>query len=187
MSITSLLNIPKTDAEWQRWSFNNAQDHLRIIQKIQATTGNVIGVTLTNGGSGYTSIPTIALDTNGSGATFQVSIQGGVIQSLTVASSGVGYRTNQIQILGGGGSGATAAITLNPWLSLPVYQLDPINFQDPKDFIWRHAKTHTDMNGALGLQSIDLSELDSADPSKVAAWIYSNYQEHNNVHEALKI
>ncbi len=187
MPVNALLNVPKTDAEWQRWSFDNAQDHIQIIQKIQATTGNITSVTLTNGGSGYTSIPTLALDPNGSGAAFEITIQGGAVTKISLTAEGAGYRTNTLVIEGGGGSGATATITINPVIILPVYQLDPINFKDPADFIWRHAQTHTDMNGALGLQSIDLSELDIKDPNKVAAWIYSQYQEHNNVHEALGI
>lgn len=187
MAVSSLLNVPKTPEEWQRWSFNNAQDHLLIIQQIQARTGNITSVTLTNGGSGYTAIPSVTLDSHGSGAGFNVSIVGGVITSFTLASGGLGYRTTEIEIVGGGGAGATATITINPVIMLNQYQLDPVNFENPEDFIWRHAQTHTDMNGALGLQSIDLSELDIHDPNKVAAWIYSQYQEHNNVHEALAI
>lgn len=188
MAVNSLLNVPQTPEEWQRWSFNNAQDHLKIIQRIQAISGNITSVTLTSGGSGYTALPNIILDPSGSGASFSINIVGGVMTSLTLASEGVGYRTAEFSFSGGGASvQATATITLNPIIMLPVYQLDPINFQDPQDFIWRHAQTHTDMNGALGLQSIDLSELDINDPNKVAAWIYSQYQEHNNMHEALGI
>lgn len=187
MTVSSLLNTPKTLSEWQEWSFNNALDHQKIIQAIQATTGNITSITLTNGGSGYTSLPGVILDPNGSGASFNVTIQGGAVTAISVNTSGKGYQSAEFQFTGGGGSGATAVITLNPWVSLPVYQLDPVNFQSPFDFIWRHAQTHTDMNGALGLQSIDLSELDINDPNKVQAWIYSNYQEHNNVHEALGI
>ena len=185
--VNSLLNTPRSLEEWQQWSFTDAQDHLAIIQRIQATTGNILTVELTNGGTGYTSIPGIVLDSNGSGADFSVEIQGGVITSLTLSSGGVGYRSNLFEITGGGGSGATGVITLNPYTALQVYQLDPINFEDPSDFIWRHARAHQDMNGALGLQSIDLAGLDINDPNKVEAWIYSNYQEHNNVHEALQI
>ncbi len=185
--LAALLNTPTKPEDWLRWSFDDAQDHLAIIQRIRATTGNVTGVTLTNGGSGYTAIPSIVLDSNGSGATFNVSIQGGVIKSLTLMAEGSGYRSEGISIVGGGGNGATATITVNPWTSLPVYPLDPINFQVPTDFLWRHSQTHTEMNGALGLQSIDLSELDLENPNKIQAWIYSNYQEHNNAHSKLGI
>ena len=185
--LASLLNTPKNPEEWQRWSFDNAQDHSDIIKRIQATTGNITSVTLTNGGSGYTSIPTIVLDSNGSGAGFEVSIQGGVITSLSVTAGGVGYRSNYFAISGGGGSGATGVITLNPWLSLPVYQLDPIDFEHPMQFIKWHAQTHTDMNGSLGLESIDLGDIDMQNENQVQSWIYSNYEEHNNAHERLKI
>ena len=185
--LASLLNTPHSDADWRRWAFDNAQDHLDIIDRLRKTTGNVTSVTLTNGGSGYTSIPSVSLDPNGSGATFYISIKGGVIQSLQLKAHGTGYRSSRFVISGGGGSGATGTITVNPWVNLTVYQLDPINFLTPKEFIWRHAQTHNDMNQALGLQSVDLSEVDIKDQNKLAAWIYSNYQEHNNVHERLGI
>lgn len=187
MSLPSLLNVPKTPEEWSRWSFTNAIEHIEIIQKIQAITGNITSITLTNGGSGYTGIPNVILDSNGSGANFQISVLGGVIQSISLVAGGTGYRSAFFQFSGGGGSGGAATITVNPVVMLPQYQLDPINFDSPFDFIRRHAQTHTDMNGVLGLQSIDLSEFDINDENKVASWIYSNYQEHNNVYEALGI
>lgn len=187
MSLPSLLNTPRTSEEWQRWSFNNYQDHLKIIQAIQATTGNIIGITLTNSGSGYTAIPSVILDSHGTGAGFSVTIQGGVITAISVTSSGRGYQSALFEFTGGGGTGATAVITLNPYASLPVYQLDPINFDNPLEFVRRHAQAHTDMNGVLGLQSTDLSEVDLNDPNKLQAWIYSNYEEHNNAHNRLQI
>lgn len=111
MSVTSLLNVPRNANDWNRWSFNHAQDHLNIIQVIKS--------------------------------------QGGP--------------------------------------SLLQYQIDPIDFNNPFVFLRKHAQTHTDMNEALGLQSIDLSETELNDPAKLQAWIYSNYQEHNNAHLFLKI
>ena len=71
--------------------------------------------------------------------------------------------------------------------SLIQYQIDPIAYNNPSEFLRRHAQTHTDMNEALGLQSIDLSETDFSDPNVFAAWVYSNYQEHNNAHLKLQI
>lgn len=185
--LAALLNTPRNPEDWQRWSFDNAQDHLDIIQRLRETTGNITGVTLTNGGSGYTSLPGIVLDEFGTGAQFTVSIAGGKITSISVTSSGQGYRSGFFEFSGGGGSGATAEITLNPWVSLPVYQLDPINFENPIDFVRKHALAHTDMNGSLGLQSMDLTEVNIQDENKVQAWIYSNYEEHNSVHQRLGI
>ena len=111
MGISSLLNTPRDDGEWQGWTFNHAQDHLKIIQAIKQQAN----------------------------------------------------------------------------INLAEYQLDPVNFNDPTSFIRWHSLAHTDMNGVLGLQSIDLSEVDIKDENKLQAWIYSNYQEHNNAHERLKI
>jgi hypothetical protein len=187
MSLPSLLNSPRTPEGWQRWSFDNAQDHLDIIETIRKTNGNIISVSLTNGGSGYTSLPSVVVDSNGSGASFSITIQGGAITSVSVQSSGQGYRTALFNFVGGGGSGATAEITLNPWVSLPVYQLDPVNFETPIEFVKRHAQTHTDMNQVLGLPNVDLSDINLRDENKIQAWIYSNYQEHNNAHERLGI
>ena len=185
--LPALLNTPKTLDDWHQWSFNNARDHQEIIQAIQETTGNITGVTLTNGGSGYTSIPGVTLDSHGSGASFNISIRGGVIKSVTVATQGQGYQSDTFVFTGGGGSGATATITVTPYASLPLYQLDPINFRSPMEFLRRHSQAHTDMNGALGLQSEDLSSVDIEDENKVQAWIYTNYLEHNQARERLGI
>lgn len=111
MTVSALLNVPNGIQEFNRWTFNHAQDHLEIIQAIKA--------------------------------------QGGP--------------------------------------SLFVYQLDPVPYDNPFEFLARHAQTHIDMNGALNLQSIDLSETDFSDPNKFSAWVYSNYQEHNNAHLKLGI
>ena len=187
MSLPSLLNTPKSNEEWQRWSFSNANDHQKITQAIQQRTGNVTSVALTNGGSGYTSIPNVILDASGSGASFNIQGRGGVLTSITLQTGGEGYRSNLFEFSGGGGTGATAVITLNPVLTLTNYPMEPINFDVISEFFRRHAQAHTDMNGALGLQSVDLSEFDIKDENKLQAWIYSNYQEHNNIHERLGI
>lgn len=111
MSVSSLLNVPRGIEEFNRWTFNHAQDHLKIIQVLKSQLG----------------------------------------------------------------------------ADLVQYQLDPVPFDNPFEFLRRHAQTHIDMNGVLGLQSIDLSETDFNDPNRFSAWVYSNYQEHNNVHLKLGI
>lgn len=35
MSSNSLLNVPRTEADWNIWSFNHMQEHLAIIQAIK--------------------------------------------------------------------------------------------------------------------------------------------------------
>ncbi|MFO1515141.1 MAG: immunoglobulin domain-containing protein [Verrucomicrobiota bacterium] len=79
-------------------------------------TGGIIGgITVTNGGSGYTSAPTVTFSTSGStiGATAVATVSGGVVTGVTVTSPGVGYTaTPTVTLTGGGGTGAGATATL---------------------------------------------------------------------------
>jgi hypothetical protein len=68
------------------------------------------GVTMTNGGSGYTSAPTVtASGGSGTGATFTANLnQSGGIVSVSVGFGGSFFSASAaIQITGGGGSGAS--------------------------------------------------------------------------------
>jgi hypothetical protein len=114
MPNSSLLNVPSSQEDWDRWSFNHAQEHINIIQAIQK----------------------------------QKNIQ------------------------------------------LTQYQLDPVNMSNPlamQDFLERHQQTHIDMDGALGLQSTDLQDVDLSDKKKLEAWVYSNFLEHYAANQALEI
>jgi hypothetical protein len=70
-------------------------------------------LSIANGGSGYTSVPTITILGTGTGATASAVINNsGQITSVTVTNGGIGY-TNPVivQISGGGGSGANILAT----------------------------------------------------------------------------
>jgi len=69
-------------------------------------------LTITNGGSGYTSTPTVTFKGTGSGATANAVITAGVVTSITIVSGGQGY-TNPVtvEITGGGGTSASASVT----------------------------------------------------------------------------
>jgi pseudomonalisin len=57
------------------------------------TSGAISAITLTNGGSGYTTAPTIRIDGGGgTGATAAATISGGVITAITVTTGGSGYK-----------------------------------------------------------------------------------------------
>src|SRR5271157_3487504 len=79
------------------------------------TAGSVSPViTITDGGSGYTSLPTItAYGGTGTGATFTSTIQNGSVASITVLTPGTGYAINDtVQLLiTGGGSDNSAQLT----------------------------------------------------------------------------
>jgi fibronectin-binding autotransporter adhesin len=73
-----------------------------------ATQGASVITTL-NGGSGYTSAPTVNITDvgGGSGATATCTISGGAVNSVTILTSGSGYfNLPTISFSGGGGSGA---------------------------------------------------------------------------------
>lgn len=55
--------------------------------------GFVIGATITNGGSGYTSEPTVTISGNGTGAAATASLTNGVVTGITITSAGSGYTT----------------------------------------------------------------------------------------------
>ena len=79
----------------------------------------VKSITVTNGGSGYTSTPTVTLDDpsgpNGETATAFATLDGEVIDTITIISSGSQYTgTPDVTISGGGGSSGAATASMDP-------------------------------------------------------------------------
>ena len=78
--------------------------------------GSVTSVSLTNGGSGYTSTPTVTFPFSGSGGSITANLTGTSVSSLTIATGGSGYTPGTYPLSfsgGGGGSGAQATYTVN--------------------------------------------------------------------------
>ena len=78
---------------------------------------NVKSITVTNGGSGYTSTPTVTLEDpdgpSGETSTAYATLDGEVIESITLISSGSQYdATPRVTISGGGGSGGAATAVM---------------------------------------------------------------------------
>ena len=74
-------------------------------------------ITVTNGGSGYTSTPTVTLEAptgpSGETSTAFATLEGGSVASITVISSGSQYEsTPSVTISGGGGSSAAATANM---------------------------------------------------------------------------
>jgi hypothetical protein len=76
--------------------------------------GSVTAITVTNGGTGYATAPTVAITGGGgSGATAVATVVSGVVTAITVTDDGAGYTTAPtVAIRGGGGSGASATATI---------------------------------------------------------------------------
>jgi len=91
---------------------NTADDRFFNLQMYVATPGIVSKILLTDGGTGYTSAPTVAISgTTGYGATARATIDPGTgavtaIDLITVGSNYITVPT--VTLSGGGGSGATA-------------------------------------------------------------------------------
>jgi hypothetical protein len=86
-------------------------------------------VTISNGGTGYTSAPAVSVTGGaGSGATFQATVSGGAVTAIKVLTPGTGYLatdTLTAHFTGGGGSAAAATVSLMPFgisgTSLEIY------------------------------------------------------------------
>lgn len=70
----------------------------------------VVSIAVGNGGTGYTSAPSVAItDGGGSGATATATVVDGVVTAITVTDPGSGYTSAPtVTLTGGAGTGATA-------------------------------------------------------------------------------
>lgn len=193
MSLPQLLNVPKSQFDWEEWSFANRDINTNIRQQIQRTTGNILAIIMTSNGSGYTSAPTVVItDANGTGvgatATATYTVSGGFYSiAVTVLTQGAGYVRPMISFTGGGGIGATAVAQVKPVVNLVEYQIYPINMDHFQDFLINNSQLHDDFNSVLELQSSDIEELDPKDKNKLQNWIWLNYKELESACEKLKI
>lgn len=77
---------------------------VNTVRRRSWTTGAIKAINVTNGGTGYTSIPTVVISGGGgSGATARARISGGAIVGIDVVNPGSGYVTGIVIGLGGGG------------------------------------------------------------------------------------
>ncbi len=77
-------------------------------------TNGVIAVSVTAGGSGYTSAPTVGFTGGaGTGATAVAIISGGAVIAVVMTAEGSGYTSAPtVSFTGGGGTGATATASI---------------------------------------------------------------------------
>jgi hypothetical protein len=109
--LAALINVPQSDADWARWSFNNYDALNQIRQAIKTQYG----------------------------------------------------------------------------ITLPEYQVEPIDFGDLDGFLANNQQAHIDFTGVLAQQSSDLEHTDLKDPNQRQAWIFLNYKELQDACNKLKI
>ena len=81
-----------------------------VAQKLHThpTVGGVWKIDITNGGSGYSSVPDVAVLGDGTGATATAEITSGEVTAILVTNQGANYQTATVTITGGGGTAAAA-------------------------------------------------------------------------------
>jgi hypothetical protein len=104
-----LDELAGTDA--RRWFVIGYSDGKGIAPTV---SNGVASVTVTAGGSGYTTAPTVTFTGGGgTGATATATVVGGVITGVAVTAPGTGYTSAPtVGFTGGAGTGGTATSTL---------------------------------------------------------------------------
>lgn len=72
-------------------------------------------------------------------------------------------------------------------ISLPEYQLDPINIADSGTWEYQHQLMHDNFDSILGISGFDLSSVNWHDQNELAGWIFLNSQEHLQAADILEI
>lgn len=179
MPLFQLLNVPKNAQDWEIFSFSLRDEITNIQKAIFKKFSQLLSVTVTNGGfytvaTGFPSV--FIVGGNGSGATAVVS-QGtnGVIQAIAVTDRGQNY-TAVPQVAFSSGT-ATAFATVGPTVNLQDYQLYPVDFNKSQDWLDNVSQSMQDINAVLGLQSVDLEDVDLKDEKQLESWVNLLYQE----------
>ncbi len=114
-----------SDPQAQFWSttaltnyINEARGQIaaegECIKVLPPSTNGIASVSVTAGGSGYVSAPTVTVDGPGTGAVLVAHLTAGAVTSVTVSTAGSGYdNTTTLSFSGGSGSGAAATANIN--------------------------------------------------------------------------
>ena len=100
-----------------------------FFEEVPSSYTGIESISVTNGGFGYTSTPTIEIIGDGVGASAYATIVNGKVSKITVTSPGINYTTASIRILGGGGSIAAASAVLEGrygYIRTSYYKIDEV-------------------------------------------------------------
>jgi len=84
--------------------------------------GEIDSISVTAGGSGYTSAPGVIINGDGTGASATAVMSGDAVDSITINNSGTGYSFAFVTFSGGGGTDAQATVSLGSPDSAPSDQ-----------------------------------------------------------------
>jgi len=188
MSTSQLWNPPNTPDELSVWSTANYVDHQDINYAISRKSSVIAGLTIVASGSGYTSAPTVTIGPpdipGGIQATADFTIVSSKLQ-LNLTNPGIGYsKAPNVTVSGGGGTGLEVQATVN-YISLQVFQLDPIPLNDLATWNINHQLIHQQMLDATKQQSSDLGNFDPSDREGMEEYLFDHVQDHNSARNAL--
>lgn len=136
-----LLN-PETLTSWINIARKEVAMRAQCVRAFTNSSGAIISATVTAGGSGYVTPPTVTITIPdfpsglapfplGDQATATATISGGAVTAVNIVYGGWGYYQPEITFSGGGGSGAAASPVLSPLNLLTagqeVYQFSDID------------------------------------------------------------
>jgi hypothetical protein len=80
------------------WNIADGNPGQQATATAQLVNGFIIGITVTNGGEGYTEAPVVTIDGNGTDATATAVVEDGVLTAINVGSTGSGYTNATVSI-----------------------------------------------------------------------------------------
>lgn len=130
LNVAERTNILTTN--WMPVKFLTVDDtSLQWDVQAAATVGTIEKIKVNDGGSGYTSTPTVFIEGDGSGATATATVVAGQITQFTITSPGSGYTRATVTLSGGSPSTeADIDAVISPsggHGSNPVYELGGFN------------------------------------------------------------
>lgn len=81
-------------------------------EEVPDSSSGIDSISVVSPGNDYTSVPTVEISGDGTGATATAKIVNGKLSSITITNRGSNYTRATVSILGGEGSGATAIAIL---------------------------------------------------------------------------
>jgi hypothetical protein len=101
-----------------------------FIEEVPQSFTGIDEIEIISTGDGYTDIPEIVIDGDGSGAAASAIIVNGKLKSIVVTNAGSNYSAAAVRVVGGGGAGATArAVLQGKKGTLRVYYFDSNNIK----------------------------------------------------------
>lgn len=95
----------------------NVRDNIAIereayFEVVPDSFTGIDSISIVTAGQNYTSVPTVTISGDGTGATATASVINGKLSSITLTSRGANYSRATVAITGGGGTGATGSPVL---------------------------------------------------------------------------